>query len=657
MSPGIGQSKNLFEKLFGKTCQVRRHVYARTSQCSIGAAPDRSGGRIWRLRLITLLVLLIYAVPGVTFAHPKIVRTEPPADAQLTASPARVRVVFDEEVEAAFSSLELYNAQQQQVDDGSGGRSAADPTTLELALPPLAPGIYTAVWQTVGSDGHQIKGNFAFTVLGGATTAVASTAIATTAALTESALVAPVAPVSLAQPPESAEPPAFLVAFLRTLMLLGALGSVGGLMLAAWVLHPALATVNTRETRLLVFRRWRLGLWISIGLLLVATPLFALVQTDGVAGSPTPANVWIYLTETRLGQALLARLMLALALVGLLALTPKLPARLGVIGWALSLGMLLTFALSGHAAAQRDALLPVPAVWAHLVATAVWVGGLLLLVAALPPLLRALPEKDRVNVLARLIARFSQIALVSVIILTATGVYGARLHLNTVSDLWLSDYGRTLTVKIVLFGGLIALGAYNMLIIRPRFMAWTQHAAEALVVTRWQTRFQWALRSEVALAVLVIGAAGFLTNTPPPEAPAQPIAAATPAIRTPQLPVATPRPTRTPVPSVPFATTQPVADLQVQLDVTPASLGENNVRVTVRDAAGMPIDVQKVVLTFEMTEMDMGVNEAEANAEGSGQYVVTQHWLSMVGEWRIRVKVRRTDADDVETEFMVPVGG
>jgi hypothetical protein len=67
--------------------------------------------------------------------------------------------------------------------------------------------------------------------------------------------------------------------------------------------------------------------------------------------------------------------------------------------------------------------------------------------------------------------------------------------------------------------------------------------------------------------------------------------------------------------------------------------------------------VQKVVLTFEMLEMDMGVNEAEANVESAGRYVVTRHWLSMIGEWRIRVNVRRADADDVEAEFTVPVGG
>jgi copper transport protein len=199
-----------------------------------------------------------------------------------------------------------------------------------------------------------------------------------------------------------------------------------------------------------------------------------------------------------------------------------------------------------------------------------------------------------------------------------------------------------------------------MLIVRPRFTAWAKRMAESVLMLRWQQRFQLAMRVEVVLAIVAIGAVGFLTNSPPPSEQARrqatPVAAAPSPEQSPSV-AATPRPTRTPVPSRPFSQTQAVKDLQIGLEVTPASIGENSVRVTVQDANGMPKDIQKVLLAFEMLEMEMGVTEADAILEGNGRFVADKSWLSMVGTWRVRVTVRRSDADDIEAEFMVPVGG
>jgi copper transport protein len=168
------------------------------------------------------------------------------------------------------------------------------------------------------------------------------------------------------------------------------------------------------------------------------------------------------------------------------------------------------------------------------------------------------------------------------------------------------------------------------------------------------------MRAEVILAIIVIGAVGVLTNSPPPSVqarrPATPVAAVPSPAQSPTA-AATPRSTRTPVPSQPFFQTQTVKDLQIGLDVTPANIGENSVRVTVRDATGAPKDVQKVLLAFEMLEMEMGITETDATLEGNGRFVADKSWLSMVGNWRVRVTVRRSDADDIEAEFTVPVGG
>jgi copper transport protein len=111
------------------------------------------------------------------------------------------------------------------------------------------------------------------------------------------------------------------------------------------------------------------------------------------------------------------------------------------------------------------------------------------------------------------------------------------------------------------------------------------------------------------------------------------------------------------VPSRPFSETRQLDDLLVTLEVTPASIGRNRFRVGVADANGQPADVQRVEITLEMLSMDMGVNRIDVQPDGAGEYIVPEGWLSMVGEWRVRVTLRRADADDVSSDFVVPVGG
>ncbi len=89
----------------------------------------------------------------------------------LPTAPTEIRIIYNESVEGAFSDVQLFNAQGQRADAGGAALAPGDPTTLVLPLASLGPGLYTVVWQTVGSDGHKVVGNFVFTVIGTATVA------------------------------------------------------------------------------------------------------------------------------------------------------------------------------------------------------------------------------------------------------------------------------------------------------------------------------------------------------------------------------------------------------------------------------------------------------------------------------------------------------
>jgi putative copper export protein len=89
-------------------------------------------------------------------------------------------------------------------------------------------------------------------------------------------------------------------------------------------------------------------------------------------------------------------------------------------------------------------------VFLHVVAATVWVGGQLTLAALVPGLRAIAPDAPRA--VAR---RFNRVAWFAFAVLVATGLW----NLVEVDPDWDSDYGRTLTVKLVLvaLSGLTAL--------------------------------------------------------------------------------------------------------------------------------------------------------------------------------------------------------
>jgi copper transport protein len=602
----------------------------------------------------------VASVPALALAHPKIIQLDPQADAQLSAPPAQIRIIFNEPIEAAFAELRVFDTQARQVDDGSGARSASDPATLELTPPALPGGLYTVVWQVVGSDGHKVTGHYSFTILPQPSDAATPGTAADGAAL-PAPLATPMAVPELALPAasESSDRSTWLFALLRAIMLIGAFGALGGWITLRWVVLPSLPA-DAANARSAIGRQWRSVVWLSAAALLFGSLSYAGAQAWSVAGQINLPALQLVLLETRLGQALLAR-----ALLGCALLAAALRAAGATPSWpsaALSVATLITFAISGHAAAEAAPALPVVVDLLHLLASAAWVGGLIMLLLALRSAVTVLEPSQRPTALASLVTRFSTMALASVALVTLTGGSATLMHIDRIDALWTTSYGQALAVKLALFGGMLLLGAYHLLLVRPRFSAWAMQAAEQALSSRWQRRFSQSMGTEVGLAVLVLGCVGVLTSVAPPERADTPLTAAAPILAPTALAgVDAPRPTRPPTPTrVPSAIFDKIVasdDLQVGLYVDPASLGENTIQVRVRNAAGEPIEVQKVALQLTMISMDMGEEEVDLTPLGDGVYRVPDQWLSMVGEWRVRVKIRRADADDSEVEFMVPVGG
>jgi mono/diheme cytochrome c family protein len=84
------------------------------------------------------------------------------------------------------------------------------------------------------------------------------------------------------------------------------------------------------------------------------------------------------------------------------------------------------------------------------------------------------------------------------------------------------------------------------------------------------------------------------------------------------------------------------------LAVSPGNVGLNAFDAYLRDSGGRPItDAEKVSLIFSSLTMNMGQTEAVAQSAGGGHYVVQGGYLSMSGDWRADLLVRRPGRDDV----------
>ena len=210
--------------------------------------------------------------------------------------------------------------------------------------------------------------------------------------------------------------------------------------------------------------------------------------------------------------ALVMKIALTVSLAGgaAAALAPTLP-RLLPVAYAAALALLAAPTLSGHALDRgQPRVLSVIVDLGHMASAAVWFGGLISIVYAVP---RATDDDARRRAA---VARFSKAALISVIVLGASGLARALTELSAVSQLWSTSYGRALLVKTAIFVPLLGIGWLNRALLMRVF-----------------ARVRRSARIEVIAIVGIVVAVAILTELAPGrnrtrQAAAAPLAAALP---------------------------------------------------------------------------------------------------------------------------------
>ena len=106
--------------------------------------------------------------------------------------------------------------------------------------------------------------------------------------------------------------------------------------------------------------------------------------------------------------------------------------------------------------------------WIHLVSAAIWVGGSLFIGIVFSPLLKTMTDsvQERMQIMIRVGRRFNKIAVPSLIILMATGLYSSHALLAKPDLLVATSYGTFLIIKIILVIALIVTYVIHVRVIR-----------------------------------------------------------------------------------------------------------------------------------------------------------------------------------------------
>ena len=259
----------------------------------------------------------------------------------------------------------------------------------------------------------------------------------------------------------------------------------------------------------------------------------------------------------------------------------------------------------------------------HMVAVAVWVGGLFSLALGIPAALRLLDERERREALSALIPRFS------------VGRRTVRCGASVDRHLQRMDTGhRSRSVGHSVWNGADGQGwagcgaacdsrRPNLVWVRPRLFGDSRAAY-------WLRRL---VAVEVVIVIVVLLSVGFLTSLEPARQAAARLGIGVEDRLT-------------------FSDTAEGAEMT--LEVIPGRVGPNTIEVTLRDGFGNPItNATDVRARLSYLDADLGETAVSATSVGDGEFTLTDQVIGIAGAWEVALVVQRPDAFDAADGFQV----
>ena len=379
--------------------------------------------------VVALIALLGWASPAL--AHASLESSEPAAAAVLAGSPSAITLRFSEAVGLPEDAIRLFD--EHGVGVPLGRATHAGSSSVTVALPTLADGLYVVTWRAVSADSHPVSGAFTFTV--------GSSAVVNPGSLVSGVLAGQRADRFVV----------WAAGVVRAVLVMLVACAIG-------LLSFPLLTGAARTRR---WQVWCAGVLQGLAVAGVAALLLGVVASSGRSISGIGSgSAWSAYLQTSAGWAAVVRAAATVLAAVVAALTVRVSVRRRVVDGLTAVPAAVAVAASawaGHGATGRWAVLSVPVTVVHTVAMGVWFGGLVALVAAYRS-----DEREE-----RSLQRFSTAAFVSVALLVGTGVLqgirqlGAENPLLSWSTYSSNSFGRLLAIKVMVVAAMVAVAGLS----------------------------------------------------------------------------------------------------------------------------------------------------------------------------------------------------
>jgi methionine-rich copper-binding protein CopC len=116
------------------------------------------------MRIVLLILSILLIAPTGVFAHAFLDHAAPRVGNTVAQAPKEVVLWFTQQLEPAFSSIQVRNEQGADVTAGKATVDRGDRTQMRVRLKSLSPGTYKVNWRVLSVDTHRTQGDFTFRV-------------------------------------------------------------------------------------------------------------------------------------------------------------------------------------------------------------------------------------------------------------------------------------------------------------------------------------------------------------------------------------------------------------------------------------------------------------------------------------------------------------
>jgi len=520
-------------------------------------------------RASIIMILFMMVLSSQAMAHAVLQGTQPVNGSLQAEFPDLMFLRFSEPV--APIRLQLL--------DGSGmpvELAAIQAVNNELHFSPRTPqgdGQYILSYRVMSQDAHPIGGSIAFAV--------------GDAQVPELSSVDNSNPVSL-----------FLFRINRAIYLVAVLSSIGLVLFPLLFIFPA-GTESMQRISLMIST----GIGIATGM--IGMGLWGLLLADVPPTYILRSEIWALADSSSLSVST------ALATLGLVLIMMSSWADFRLPGKLLAIaGVLVTassFSMSGHAAATDPWWFFAPIFALHVLMAAIWFGALVLLYY--------LARRESSSDTTTIFQQFSRRVTVLVVLLLLCAAVISWYQIGTLDNLFGTDYGRWLLIKLGLVMTVLLLAAANRWYFVPAL------AGQGMT---GQRRLRKAVCIETLLVIVVLAVTTVLASTP--------------------------MPTRNVADASKTITLTGYGEISLVFIIEPGQVGDNSVSMAFAHG-GHNIEPMEVVLRWSMEQAGIEPLMQQAILTEGGTYRIENVGLLIEGAWQFRVEALIDDFTRNRYEF------